>query len=99
MFIDMKKIALIFALLCLSQANTLLAAQAEGDGTRVDNRTERHIERRAEAANSTPAQRAENRTERREKAEQYRQNSEGASKRKARRESRRALRQETRAAQ
>lgn len=96
----MKKWTLLLPLLCLHTSLTLAQTttpQPEGDGTRVDDRTERRMERRTTMMNASPEERAALRQERRDKIVNYRQTSEGAAQRIERRENRRGIRQETRA--
>lgn len=96
--------SLSFAAADIPQPQVLLLAQStqpEGDGTRVDDRTERRIERRALMQNATPEERMAHREERRAKlsdaAKQVR-NSEGGARRIERRQERQGIRQQTRSA-
>lgn len=93
----MNKMALLLSALCLHSGLTLAQSTTpEGDGTRVDDRTERRIERRAAAAAATPEERMAKREERRAKVADYVKTNPNAAERAERREGRRLIRQETR---
>lgn len=108
----MNKHLLILPVLCLYASVTLAATdtqpksiflaqstQPEGDGTRVDDRTERRIERRTAMQNATPEERAARREERRAKAAEaaeHIRSTEGGARRIERRQERQDIRQQTR---